>query len=136
MKIFLDANIVIDFLDSDRKSHESSKKLLEKCILEGNELVISEDILTTVHYVCRKNISDSKIFDFFEMMTQEFEVVGFGEDVIKESIKFSRKNSKFDFEDVLQCVCAKKNKCDLVVSNDKKFPAFGCKVKNLAEFLR
>lgn len=136
MKIFLDANIVIDFLDDRRKNHELSKKLIEKCVFDGSEIVISEDILTTVFYVCKKNVSRKKLLDFFEMMICEFEIVGFGEDVVQESIESCKKNSKLDFEDVLQCVCAKKNKCDLVVSNDKNFPDFKCKVVSVEEFMK
>lgn len=135
MKIFLDANIVIDFIDDKRRSHELARKLIEKCILEGNKVVLSEDILTTVFYVCKKNVPRKKLFDFFEMIIQEFEIVGFGEDVIDESIGICRKNAKLDFEDSLQCICAKKNKCDLIVTNDKDFPDFGCKVVSLKEFL-
>lgn len=135
MKIFLDANVIIDFLDSRRRHHQDAKKLFLRVFSDGIEIITSEDILTTVYYVCKKNISRRKLFDFFKVLSEEFNIVGFGKNSVKKAIKLCQKDRKLDFEDVLQAVCAKSNKCNLVVSNDKNFPNMGISVKAIKGFL-
>jgi predicted nucleic acid-binding protein len=76
--VFLDTNIIIDFLDEKRTNHPLA--------------------------------------------------VNFNKDVIEKAIDFSLKNSK-DFEDVLQCLTAKKYNCT-VITNDKKFADCGVEILN------
>ena len=135
MKIFLDTNIVIDLLDVSRKSSEDSLQLLELAMLEKMELAISEDILTTVYYVMQKNIPRKKLLAFLEMLNEEFAILNFGRVGIKKSIKLCQKNSKLDFEDVSQAVCAEKHKCDMIITNDKNFPKLKVSVKTGEEFI-
>ncbi len=134
MKIFLDANIIIDFLDNTRSNHELSNRFFEWIIKGGHKLVISEDILTTVYYICQKKISRKKLLDFFMTLNDEFSIVGFGDQSINEAIRLCKKNKKLDFEDVLQAVCARNHGCDVVVTNDKSFPAIG-NVKTVQEII-
>ena len=54
-------------MSMEHKNSSIAKKVIEKCVLDGNDIVISEDILTTVYYVCVKNVSRKNIFNFFEM---------------------------------------------------------------------
>ena len=136
MKIFLDANVVIDFLDGQRRYHNLSVQFFKQAIKNNDKLIISEDILTTVFYVCKKEIAQKKIFDFFELLNTEFMISGFGSTVIEKSIKLCRSNNKFDFEDVLQSVCAESNECDLIITNDKNFPELKVSILPIKEFIK
>ena len=134
MRIFLDTNIVIDLLDVSRKSSKDSLRLLELAMLKEIELAISEDVLTTVYCVMQKSIPRKKLLAFLEMLSKEFFILNFGKSAIKKSIKLCQKNSKLDFEDVAQAVCAEENECDMVVTNDKNFPKIKVPVKTAREF--
>jgi len=135
MKLFLDANIIIDLLDTRRKNSAFSLELLSVVVSKNFKIAISEDILTTVYYVVKKDVARKRILSFFEMIDDEFSVFNFKKGIIKKSIKLCQENNKFDFEDVLQAVCAEKHKCDMIITNDKKFPVLKTPVKNTKDFL-
>ncbi|MEA3384144.1 MAG: hypothetical protein U9Q20_05655 [Campylobacterota bacterium] len=49
LKIYLDTNIVADIIDSSRTGHDISLELLEFLVLNGYEICISEDMLSTLY---------------------------------------------------------------------------------------
>ncbi len=135
MRIFLDTNILLDFLDDKRPRHNFADIFFDKVIFQEEELIISEDILTTVYYVAKKNISRKKLLIFLEMILDKIIIVSFRKDIIKKSIKFCQKNSRLDLEDTLQAVCAQEHDCDMIITNDKKFPKLKIPVKTTKDFL-
>lgn len=135
MRLFLDANIIIDLLDTRRKSSAFSLKLFEVAVSKSFKISISEDILITVYYVVKKDVARKRILSFFEMIDDEFSVFNFKKGIIKKSIKLCQKNDKLDFEDILQSVCAGSNNCDIIITNDKKFPAIKVPIKTTKDFL-
>jgi predicted nucleic acid-binding protein len=60
-------------------------------------------------------------------------VVTFEKDVINSAIEESL-SKNVDFEDALQCFCAKKHRC-IMITNDKKFVNCGIKIMDYDEFL-
>lgn len=50
-KYFLDANIILDLIDSDRGNLITTREFVKEVILKGSELCTSCDIFTTVYYV-------------------------------------------------------------------------------------
>ena len=129
--IFLDINIVIDIIDSARANHQLSQKMLKKIVQDDYEVYISEDMISTIYYILRGN---EKVLYFFKGIIDRWKIVPFGRDVIKKAIDYTLKNS-CDLEDTLQCFCAKDNKCDIFLTNDKKFIDCGIKVLSYDEFL-
>jgi predicted nucleic-acid-binding protein len=103
-----------------------AKNLLIKLIEQDYKIFISEDMITTIYYILKGN---EKILDFFEKILKKWNVVGFGEETILQSINYCKQH-KADLEDVLQCFCAKNNGCDLFITNDKKFINCGIKIVN------
>jgi predicted nucleic acid-binding protein len=43
--------------------------------------------------------------------------------------------NSLDLEDILQCLCAKENGCDVLITNDKKFYDCDIKIMTIKEFL-
>jgi len=123
--IFLDANILLDFLDDIRPRYAESKELLEGLILAGVRPGISDDILTTVYYVGRKSASREKLLDFMEFITGSMTIHPFSTEVIKEAIAYCRTDTTADFEDTLQACCAIENGYRLLVTHDEHFPKTG-----------
>jgi len=131
-KIFLDTNIIIDFIDTSRKNHLKAKKLIVKLIEKEYEIFISEDMISTVYYVL-KGIPELLIF--FEKVLEEWNIVAFGKKTIIESIEYCKKNNA-DLEDAMQCFCAKNYGCKWLITNDKKFVNCGIEIMDYDSFLK
>jgi predicted nucleic acid-binding protein len=131
MRVYLDTNVIIDFLNPAREQHKHSRKLIQSLIANKYEIIISEDMLSTVFYI---NNEKRITLDFFNSIQDSWMISSFGKNVIKDSIDLSIKNN-IDFEDVLQCLCAKKNNCDALITNDNYFYDCGLKIKTASEFL-
>jgi len=54
--------------------------------------------------------------------------------VIKAAIELSFNNS-LDLEDLLQCLCAKENGCEVLLTNDMKFFDCGVQIMTVDAFL-
>ncbi|KAA0443929.1 MAG: type II toxin-antitoxin system VapC family toxin [Candidatus Thioglobus sp.] len=130
MRIFLDTNIVIDFFDKNRVNHALATELIYNISNENHQIVISEDMISTVFYLC----SDKQTtLQKFKLLQKNWDIVIFGKKVINAAIEMSI-SQKLDLEDTLQCICAKQNQCDLLVSSDKKFIDCGIKITNYQQF--
>lgn len=118
-KYFLDANIILDLIDSDRGNIIITREFVKKAIVEGNDLCTSCDIFTTVYYVASKKLSSKNIIAELEKLLTFIDVIAIDIDTIKEAMGLM--GEKDDFEDVLQYVCALRSRSDLIVTNDKNF---------------
>ena len=130
-KVFFDANILLDIIITERKGNLYAKELWKYLVLKSIDIVISEDILTNVFYIS-KNKKDA--LTFFELIQDRWEIVPFGKKVIRNAIKHSLENN-LDLEDQLQCLCAKENECQILITNDKKFYGCGLDVLSAEAFL-
>lgn len=132
MTLFLDTNIIIDLIESARSEHQAAVNLLNSILQNKHQIVISEDMLTTIYYLAKKD--KLKTLEFINVMQKKWKIAAFGRAVIKKSIDISIKNN-LDLEDVLQCLCAKENNCDVLITNDKYFYDCGIKIQTADEFL-
>ena len=131
-KIFLDANIILDFLNQSRTDHKKAKELIYYLELEDYDIIISEDMITNIYYI---NKDKQKVLSFINnVMLENWHIVSFGVDVIKKATEFCIKNNT-DLEDTLQCFCAKENNCTIFLTSDKKFIDCGIKIQTYSEFL-
>jgi len=130
-KIFFDANVVLDIVDSRRRDNKQALLLWEYATIHEYEIYISEDILTNVFYIAKEK---TKVLEFFKLIQDRWKIVSFGKMVIKNSVDLSSKHD-LDLEDVLQCLCAKENACEVLITNDKKFYDCGIKRMTTKEFL-
>lgn len=124
-RVFLDTNIVLDFIDSSRAFHKNAIELFEKLIDEKSEIYICEISIVNIFYILRKNRNLQEIFiDFTDSLKDFVNIVGFGKEVLNLAIK-EYKYSHLDIEDLLQAYTAFINKCDLIYTNDINFPKVG-----------
>ena len=131
-KIFIDINVVIDFLDRSRSRHEQAIKLFRYLTEEGYILCISEDMLTTIFYILKNK---TLALEFLNMAVEKWQVIHFGKEIIKEAIKICLENN-LDLEDVLQCLCARENNCIMLLTNDVQFYNCGIDVHTVEQFLK
>ncbi len=130
-KVFIDSNVILDFLDMQRERHSEAKRLFKILLENGVNVYFSEDILTTVYYVSKNK---RKVLIFFKKIIDKWNIVAFNKNAIKQAIDISSKNN-LDLEDVLQCLCARENGCEVFITNDKKFYNCGIEIMTSKEFI-
>lgn len=133
MRMMIDTNIILDVLLQREKFFENSKTVLEKCEDHTVEGFISASSITDIFYITRKALGS--VEDTYRIISSILTIVRIltvtNEDVIEA---FQRKEK--DFEDCLMAVCAKSNKCDGIVTRNKKdFLNFDIPLYSPEEFL-
>ncbi len=114
MKVFIDTNIFLDLI-LKRKDFKEALLLfdaIEKKLFNG---VILDVTILNIDYIAKKQINN--VNEFLTTVNQLIEVVGASNEMIKKALDIN--NS--DLEDNLQYICAKYLKCELIITNDKKF---------------
>jgi predicted nucleic acid-binding protein len=119
-RVFVDANVIVDLFE-DRAYSTYSVPVIEKLIILEVELFTSCDLITTVYYVLSKSDRE-KALDSIEDAITLFKLIPFSNEEVIEAVNLMRNNNNFkDLEDTIQYVLAKKENCDLILTNDKKF---------------
>ncbi len=131
MKIFLDANIILDLIDLDRNNYQKTKERLAIYITNSDELCTSCDIFTTIYYVASKKIEHQKLLTELEKLLTFIEILPIDINTITKAMQISKTKDLKDLEDILQYTCAKENNCNLIVTNDKKFYSPDIEIENI-----
>ena len=129
--IFLDTNVVLDIVNPQRVNNKQAIELWNMLIIKKYTIMISEDMLSTIFYI---NKDTNQTLEFFKVITKRWEIAPFGKEVIKNAINLSLEKN-LDLEDILQCLCAKENGCEALITNDKKFYDCGVSIYSAGEFL-
>jgi len=139
IKIFFDANILIDILDETRPSYVQSKALLDNLMdnIEQYTFYTSCDLMTTIYYILRQKLTKEKTLSQIKLINELIKVVEFGNDEICEAIELMERNKKYcDLEDTIQYVMARKEKCDYIITNNKNFASGDVPVLSSQEALK
>lgn len=114
-RIFLDTNIVIDYLAKRIPFAEDALSVFSLSPLHI-QLCISSLSFTTIYYVLRKNFEREQLLDILETLYSLVEVLPTDESAIFLSIR-----SQFhDFEDAVQYYTALAGNVDVKVSRNSK----------------
>jgi predicted nucleic acid-binding protein len=129
--IFLDANVILDFLDSLRPRHTIAKNLFLVIQKQDIKIMISEDMLTNIFYIYKDKV---KALQFFQIIQYKWIISSFGNNVINQALNLSIQYN-LDLEDILQCLCAKNNNCDVFITSDTNFHNCGIKIQTPQDFI-
>ena len=124
MRLFIDANILIDVIDASRPNSRSSAALFTWLIEHQNryELFTSCDLLTTVYYLTRKHLNPQKALQKIKILNRTLTLVEFGNAEVDEAISLMEHDPKYtDLEDTIQYVIARKKQCKYILTNDQGF---------------
>lgn len=135
-KVFFDANIILDMIDSDRGNIESVRKLVYNALMKDIALYTSCDILSNVYYVGRKKLEKGILVEEMLRILEIFDIVAIDKALAKKALLENKTNLPLDFEDLLQSQCAIASDCDLIVTNDKKFVEGKVKYLSLEKALK
>lgn len=127
-KIFLDTNIVLDFLI--REEYKSQiRGLIRRS--EEYDLYISYLTVANAAYIMRK-YSKAVLRSNLQLMLELFEIIPNDKHQIEKAIK----SDCPDFEDMLQYQSAKSMKCDVILTrNAKDFPFSDIPLMSVSEFI-
>ena len=135
-RVFFDANIILDMIDSDRGNVDTVRKLVYNALVKELTLYTSCDILSNIYYVARKKLDKETLVKEMLNLLEIFEIVAIDKALAKKALLENQMNHALDFEDLLQRQCAEVTQCDLIVTNDKKFVKGEVKHLSLVEALK
>lgn len=114
MKVFLDTNILLDFVEQ-RNNLGFAKTILE--LGKKGELDLYASYLTFANmaYILRHRTKD-EIYKLLKMARNHVKVL----DNTPQQLDKALNQIVNDFEDLLQYYCALSGECDLIITNNKK----------------
>ncbi|MCY7293518.1 MAG: PIN domain-containing protein [Ferruginibacter sp.] len=115
--MFLNTNIVIDFLADRRPVSLSAAKVFNYSLQGKVKVYISAVSYNNIYYILRQSLTSSDTIKLLDGLCVMTEIA----DVTKAIIKASLKTDFKDFEDAIQFNCALSiNKLDFIVTRDTK----------------
>lgn len=115
-KVFLDTNIVIDFLGDRHPFYDSAAKIMTLRDLNKIKLFTSPISISTSYYILSKFENKKIALEKISMFKVLASVSVINNEVVEKAI-----NSNFkDFEDSLQYFSAIETNCDLIITRNEK----------------
>ena len=115
--IFLDTNVIIDFLGDRRPFSLLAAKIFNYSLQGKVKVFISAVSYNNIYYILRQSLTNRETIKLLDELCEMTEIA----DVTKAIIKKSLKTDFKDFEDAIQYNCALSiNKIDFIVTRDTK----------------
>ena len=134
MRLMIDTNIILDVLIGREEFYDDSGAVLTLCRNKDIQGFTTTSSITDIFYITRRAVSD--IDETYSLVTAILDIVDIlviTNDNVKTALELHAK----DFEDCLMAVCAKNNRCDGIVTRNKKdFVNFGIKLYSPEELLK
>lgn len=132
MKIFIDTNVLIDFLTNKRPAHESSMRFLSLALSQNHNFAVNSVSLANADFLLSRYYN---VYDFpkrFSLLNKQFSICSMDEKQATNAIH----SDWPDFEDALQYESAVAHGCNIIITRDKKgFLKSKITVLNPEEFL-
>ena len=122
-RIYFDTNVIVDLFDVRRPFHEYSVSVFKR-IFEDEEIdvFINTDTLTNLFYILRSHVKlgfDESI-EKLEFIKNAFTIVSTEMNEIDNTIEICQQHIFRDYEDGMQYICALKEDCTLIITNNPK----------------
>lgn len=133
MKVFLDANVLIDVVQNRTDFVEAASKVLQLGLDGSCELCASDITFTTVSYYAKKNRTNEQLYEVMQSLRDFIDVVPSG----KVAIDWALHHKSKDFEDSVQYYSALRSGSEYIVSrNVRDYPYNDIPVVTPTEFLK
>jgi predicted nucleic acid-binding protein len=100
--IFIDTNVVIDFLADRRPFSLDAARIFNLAASDGVRIYISAVSYNNIYYVLRQSLSNDSTIKLLEELEDLTEIVDVTGNIIRKSLKTDFK----DYEDAIQYNCA------------------------------
>lgn len=132
-KIFLDTNIVIDFLGERELLYEASAKIVTLADQKKVKVFTSPTSITTVYYILSKFESSKTALEKIRKFKLLCDISIMDNEVVEKAIHSGFK----DFEDAMQYFSAIASNCELIITrNEKDFKNALIPVMNAESYLK
>ena len=115
-KIFLDTNVIIDFLQPVRPFHEDTQELFLNLSKDIFTAYISESVITTTPYLIRKNYSVDEVNTILKNLSQKLKILS----CTSMQVLAALQKQPPDFEDALLYEIALHHQMDYFVTTNTK----------------
>lgn len=102
IKIFLDTNILIDFIADRRPYSKYAVTLFEKGVQNKVRLYTSSHSIATAHYLLKKHFDEGELRDLLSDLLDYIHVIPIEKETLKKGLRSVHK----DFEDAIQIIAA------------------------------
>lgn len=122
MKVFIDTNILIDFLAAREPFAEEAMALFQLADNDEIELMVSDlTIINTIYILRRMHYGLSEIYDSLDNIRPLLTITSMGATVVDRCLQ----NRSDDFEDEMQYFSAIDANADYIITRNKKDFDFG-----------
>lgn len=128
MKLFIDANICLDLLDTTRPTSSSSVAwYMQNKDDKNNEFYFSGDFITTLYYVLtqKRKLEPTKVINAIDTLCDEIKPVYLQHGDFQLAKKSFFENILDDFEDLMVLHSALREDTKSFITNDKKILHLG-----------
>ena len=115
MKVFLDANVILDYLTDRQPFADDAEAVVDFCVAEGNVGKITTLTACNAVYILAKVIGKRQAEEKIKELTDLIGLVG----VEPESVSKSLAANRIDFEDSVQLAEAIRWGAEAIVTRDK-----------------
>ena len=115
MRILIDTNIVLDFLQAREPFIEDAAKLFEQIDAGKFEGFIAATTLTNIYYIVRKAAGSQIAVDAITQVLTDLQICTIDRNLLEQAIAMNFP----DFEDAVQYACAAAYAVDAIVTRDK-----------------
>ena len=133
MKLMIDTNILLDVLIHREPFYDDSRAILKLCEDRYVNGFVSASAVTDIFYITRKALGS--VEDTYRVISNILNIVKILT-VTNDDVVTAFQIKAKDFEDCLMATCAKSNKCDgIVTRNRRDFLGFGITLYSPEELL-
>ena len=122
-KVFVDANVILDLFEEDRPFHTYSVDVMSELFAnEEIELFITSDMISNIFYILnsRYKYGFDNTLSVVEKLSDIYTIHSVSGDDIKDAVDICKKRIFKDYEDALQYICALREECSLIITNNPK----------------
>lgn len=116
MKLFLDTNIVMDYVENRDPFVVYALSLFQMGYDGLHQLYVSDLTLANIAYITRKDLMQDKLYELLEGLCSVLHIASIGEQSVRMAVCLRAK----DFEDALQYFSAKECGADCIITRNKK----------------
>ena len=132
MKVFLDTNILVDYLNKREPFFAEAAQTIDVCTSGKVEAVVSTLSIINAAYIMRKAYTKESLLFKINWLIEAFEVSALDRNMIQHAIT----SRATDFEDAVQYFSALQAGADLIITLDPKgFKDFDLLVMSPSQFI-
>ncbi len=121
MRVFIDTNIFLDYIQQRPEGWKEAETLFYLAIAGDIEMLVSDLTIANMRYITRKNIPLEQFYAVMKGLRRFYTIVPVGEVSVDEAYRIESK----DFEDALQYFSAVQAGADCLVTRNLKDFDFG-----------